>query len=289
MLKNVLLSLALVVLWADSSFATPPGALGYWSFDAGDARDDVGSNDGILNGAVSSAGAVNPEDSGVMFGLGMSFDGINDEILIPGATIDPVTSPQGFTVMAWAFADDLLAEGVNGGNNVRPIVAKRRVTGSTVDNQFLLTFDGRGGDDRAHFFLADSTGNTAVSAPFGSIQINMWYLMTGVYDPVAQEKRLYLNDELVASAPQTSLPPAASGFDIFVGGKPALGIDWFDGRIDEVAVFDRALTLDEIQQAYGLPPPIPALRPTGLATLLLTLTLAGLVLVRRRQGAVTRT
>ncbi|MDF1862251.1 MAG: LamG domain-containing protein [Verrucomicrobiales bacterium] len=62
---------------------------------------------------------------------------------------------------------------------------------------------------------------------------------------------LSLNGEklYVSSGSPLSSPPAT---DFFFGGSSALGTATFEGRLDEVAVWDRALSDDEVKELYRL-------------------------------------
>ena len=70
----------------------------------------------------------------------------------------------------------------------------------------------------------------------------------------------------------------------FTGGSPAGG--WVAANILDPTVPNREFRAYAVSSVLTVPqpPPVPLLPPTGLAVLLLTLTLAGLALSRRRQG-----
>lgn len=126
------------------------------------------------------------------------------------------------------------------------------------------------------YFRVSNDGSLAGLTDLASktvIQTGTWYHFAGTYD--GSEMRLYINGNLETSTPKTgsvfnSATPLKIGrYDYFPG--------WvFHGSIDEVAIWNRALTASEVGQLHltGVP------EPTSVA-LVLTGTLV-LALGRRR-------
>ena len=84
--------------------------------------------------------------------------------------------------------------------------------------------------------------------PSGSLKDKTWYHLAGSYD--GSDLKLYLNGKLVGSE-STSI--ASGSMETCIGCHPT-PTNWWNGMIDEVAVFDIALTEEEINNiiAYGL-------------------------------------
>jgi len=76
-----------------------------------------------------------------------------------------------------------------------------------------------------------------------------WSHLATTYDGRVQ--RLYVNAALVASRPLPRNKMADSGA-LHIGGSPIWG-DRFKGKIDEVRVYNRALTAEEIRADMGRP------------------------------------
>jgi hypothetical protein len=86
---------------------------------------------------------------------------------------------------------------------------------------------------------------TAAQAPAA----NVWTHVAGTYDGTTL--RLYINGVQVASVNRTG-PIATSTGPLRIGGNSLWG-EFFQGRIDEVRVYNRALTPAEIQTDMNTP------------------------------------
>lgn len=75
---------------------------------------------------------------------------------------------------------------------------------------------------------------------------NRWHLMTYTHD--GNLMNLYLDGALQATTPNVSLNTASS--NLVIGAYSPSGGGQFNGAIDEVRVYNRALTAAEIQQMY---------------------------------------
>lgn len=102
------------------------------------------------------------------------------------------------------------------------------------------------------------------------------------YDSGAGFRNVYWNGSLVASV-VGSINPASKSSDFTIGYSPVFGGRNFDGMIDEVAVFDYALSAGQVSQLYATAVPEPSSWALlGAGTLVLYL--AG----RRHEPRITR-
>ena len=87
-------------------------------------------------------------------------------------------------------------------------------------------------------------GDNEASTVAGTSVIPRWTWQHIVLSCAEDTIRVYLNGNLEISAAQAS--PAAYQFEhLFFGGRTDNSANW-EGRLDEIAVFDRALTADEV-------------------------------------------
>jgi hypothetical protein len=112
------------------------------------------------------------------------------------------------------------------------------------------------GDDN-YYLAADSTSgkpatrSTSAGALFGTgaLTTNAWTHLAGTYDGTTL--RLYVNGVQVSSRAQTGAI-AVSTNPLQIGGDTLYG-QYFQGRIDEIRVYNRALSAAQIQSDMNTP------------------------------------
>jgi hypothetical protein len=209
------------------------GLVAYWSFDAdtidGDeVADIVGDNTGVLKGGDLVAGKINGA---------IEFDG-STGVEVAGTDALDFNGAEELTAAAWfnPDSDDPVGNQAAAGC-CGSIVAQRDATG------WALRYDGRNAGQEIEFIVCP---NWQGDGGFGAARVEPggWHYITGVVE--VNTMRLYLDGELVAeqgfSGPITS---TSSETDI---GMASDGT--FIGIIDEVAIYNRALTDEEVRQNY---------------------------------------
>ena len=84
---------------------------------------------------------------------------------------------------------------------------------------------------------------TSVNISGGTAPVSgMWYHVAAVYDGATA--KLFVNGAKAAEAAQTSYVPGQSGG--FAIGGCAGGSFWWNGSADEVALYSKALTAEEV-------------------------------------------
>ncbi len=226
---------------------TPPGLVAAYAFNEGTGTtvtDASGSgNTGTINGATRTTVG--------RFGGALVFNGTSARVDVPDAPSLDLTT--GMTLAAWVY----------------PTVAAtawRDVIFKAVDMYYLEASSDNAGRPGA--------GGTFASPLYGAAPLptNTWTYLAVTYEGATL--RLYVNGTQVASRVQTGAIATSSGA-LSIGGDAAFG-QYFQGRIDEVRIYNRALSLAEIQQdmntpvGVGPPDTTPPTVPTGL-----TATVAG--------------
>jgi hypothetical protein len=198
----------------------PLGLVGAWSFDetrgttAGDASGH--GNAGLISGATRRAGR---------YGNGLSFDGVDDWVTIDDDdTLDLTT---GMTLEAWVRPDTVTTDWYT--------VLLKEQAGQLAYALYANT-DGR--VPAGHVFAG---GDIAVRGP-AALPAGRWSHLATTWD--RSTIRLYVNGTEVASAPLQGTAVTSSG-PLRIGGN-SIWPEWFDGMIDEVRVYDRALTPAEV-------------------------------------------
>ncbi|HEU4906005.1 MAG TPA: LamG-like jellyroll fold domain-containing protein, partial [Solirubrobacterales bacterium] len=210
--------------------ADAAGVVAAYSFDEGSgttAHDLAGNpNHGTIEGATwTEAGK---------YGAALSFDGADDLITIPDA--DELDLTEGFTLEAWVRPDTLGAW--------TPVLAKDDVGPLTTG--YLLFADAW---ERPRGFIGDNGGaaNAAGTSPLPTEET--WSHLAFTHDGV--NLRLYVDGQLEGTTP-TSLSAAATASDLKIAHSSTFST-YFDGLIDEVRIFDRALDQGEIEVTQERP------------------------------------
>jgi len=83
-----------------------------------------------------------------------------------------------------------------------------------------------------------------------TLPINTWSHVAMTYDGVTL--RFYINGQLVASRAQTGSLAATTGV-LSIGGNSIWTNETFAGRIDEIRIYNRVLTQQELQTDMNTP------------------------------------
>lgn len=249
-----------------SMFAQPTnGLIAYWNFDEGSGtllQDSQNSNDGTIVGASWVPGVR---------GSALSFDG-NDYVTIPD---DASLRPGLMTLAAWVKTSQSSSVVFIGKNNWNLSAGEQYVL-SMLSNQGNLSFKRNGN-------CVVNAGWT-YTATTTSINDGNWHHLAGTWD--GTEARIYLDGTLSA----TQNHPAGL-IDNCTGGTLDFG-RWYNlfpfyliGEMDEVYLYDRALSASEVRQLANPQnnASVPTLSTWGLIVLGLMLACSGAVLIRRNQ------
>jgi hypothetical protein len=201
-----------------------PGLTGvaFYPLD-GTAEDAAGGHDATL---VGGPGYVDAKS-----GQGVELNG-STQFINTGAPV--LNTASDYTASAWVKLDK--ADGA-----FQTIVSQ---DGATVSDFFLQY---SGADQRFAMSFAGVRALGPVKPETGR-----WYHLTGVRDSVRGELRLYVDGEL-AGRVGACLPQAAPTGNTVIGrgkfgGNP---VDYLDGTVDQVHLYDRALSETEIKDLYA--------------------------------------
>ncbi len=211
------------------------GLVGYWSFNEQDIHGNTAydrstsGNNGAISGAQKAIGKR---------GQALNFDGDDYVNLGQPSTLDITGS---FTVSAYIKADSFPQI-----NN--DIVSKYsgswtfNISKDYADPRLLFYFTG---DSETH--TGGRYSNTIVNA-------NTWYYLTGVYNSDSDTVDVYINGMLDNGILDGVIPDTIDVYpiDTYIGARPSEPNDNFHGLIDEVRIYDRALSADEVKSLYNL-------------------------------------
>lgn len=231
-MKSYALTLSLLALFSLSkaqlpSYLPDSGLVSWYPFNGNANDESTNSNNGTLNGPVLTSDRFGNTNSAY------NFDGTNDYIFIAGnAQFNTLGS---VTVSAWY--------------NTSTSTSAR-----TLMTQSDLTAAGERFTMRLNLAQVKNASTCAAGVWGGTgnhpYNTNSWshYVFTFDQDKV----RVYLDGSAVDSSdvPNGPLGPCSNSplkFGMHWNGDP----QWFLGKLDDIAIWDRALSLSEIQQLYG--------------------------------------
>jgi parallel beta-helix repeat protein len=202
-----------------------PGTISYWKFDDGSgttAKDSVDANSGtLMNGPTWATGKV----SGAL-----QFDGSNDYVDCGVASNLGITSE--ITVEAWVKTTQ--APGATARSFVDKVSSQSPYRGYNLGAYNGHAYFAAGGDYGGYAVTSTSIVNNGV-----------WHHLAGVYN--GTHSFIYVDGILEQSAAKTNLLATSDPVHLWIGKDP-----WgnFGGMIDEAAVYNRALTAEEIATHY---------------------------------------
>jgi ELWxxDGT repeat protein len=198
----------------------------WWTGD-GSSLDVVGGNNGVLEGgAVFAAGKV---------GQAFSLDGIDDRIRVPNSAAMHLA--QGFSIEAWILPKSA------SGNHV--IVSKW--SDITSEHSYIFKEHSAGS---LRIELHDKTTRFADLSKSTSITVGQWTHVAVTYDRLTL--KLFADGTQAASIdvdPNRLL--GLSTADVLIGATANGVAENFNGLIDEVSLYNRALSPAEIQSIYA--------------------------------------
>ncbi|MCB9855372.1 MAG: thrombospondin type 3 repeat-containing protein [Phycisphaerales bacterium] len=206
------------------------GVTAHYPLDEGTgttAFDNAGGLDGTIQGASwGASGEAKNGNSCLVFGAS------GDAVSLPGNAINALSDG---TFMCWIYPTGNFNSGPSTGNSQYYIVSKQNAGVSALFDVWL-DLDGR---VRTNIGGADSYPGSVCR-----VQLNTWNHVAITWD--GTEKRVFVNGVFdsaggtatVSDSPQTT----------YIGRNVTHVDDRFIGRIDDVRLFDQALTDEEISQ-----------------------------------------
>jgi hypothetical protein len=205
----------------------------WWKFDEANgttAFDSAGSNNGnLINGPNWTTGTIDGA---------LSFDGINDYVDVPDNAALRFTKSDSFSVCSW----------------VNPVSTGEILCKMQSGSQHgLFTYEVQWNSTSQSFdFALCNSGNyyIVVVTPSGSAPPGSWYHVTCVYQN--KNATIYLNGELKGSGYFNSNPSGAADKNLEIGVRAYGSVkeNYFNGTLDDVRIYNRALTADEVALLY---------------------------------------
>ncbi|HEX3557712.1 MAG TPA: FG-GAP-like repeat-containing protein, partial [Pyrinomonadaceae bacterium] len=221
---------------ATTSCVAPPSNLIAWYPGDGSASDIQGGDNGTPEGGLTFiAGKV---------AQAFNLNGTDADVKVPASSALNVGAANGMTVDAWINPADTSTE--------RPIVEWN--DGTTFGPHLWVSVTSSGGAlGNLYANLVDTGGgNHVIQSAGGLINANSFQHVAVTYDKTSGTATLYLNGSQVAQQNLGVFTPKTAS-NLFLGVRPAgAGAgERYQGLLDEVEIFDRALSTTEVQAIFN--------------------------------------
>jgi hypothetical protein len=237
-----------VVALVISSGAPQPGGLVLaLGFDEAAGLTAFNSASSSFNGTIRQALRVPGK-----FGGALQFDGVNDWVTITDSTLatSPLKLTTGMTISAWVNPANM-----SGWETI--LMKERGTTGEGLLSYALYAHDGAplalGTPRPAGYVRVNPTASTTDRAVRGAttVPLNVWTHLAVTYN--GSTMTFFVNG--VAQTPVTvgSGAIAETNGAIRIGGNNSSTGEFFQGLIDEVRVYNRALSAAEITTDMNAP------------------------------------
>ncbi|NND72857.1 MAG: LamG domain-containing protein [Rhodothermales bacterium] len=208
--------------------------LAFYSFD-GNADDISGNNN---NGTIEDVNTA--ADRFGQLSKAFDFDGENDRIVVPhSVSLDVGASNTSYSVSLWARSD---------------FSTSSRLLDKWDD--FIGTpypFSVRAEPDTMNIHGAIYDGSTVNRIDLGGAWDGQWHHFVMTVDLAQQVFAVYFDGSLVSSESVTFSGPTRNSSPMYIGNSRAYQTNrYFRGQIDEILIFDRAFTPEEVAFLNGI-------------------------------------
>ncbi len=201
----------------------------------GNVTDSSGNgHDGVANGEPVYVDGVR--------GQALEFDGAEDHVRIAHHdSLNPSTGS--FSVSFWAYLET--TPGTSGTTNWDLAVAKREASSSR--GYYVGADRNQGTATQAGYkFMLGNTSGNRVDTPYVLVPLGEWLFVTAVLDRDQNIHKISVDAGQIwttATPPTGSVVPAT---DLAIGWDIGQNNYWFHGKIDEVHIYNHALTDEEV-------------------------------------------
>jgi len=218
------------------------GLVGWWTMDGPDTLTNIADKSGSGNNGSFSHGGSGTTTAPGRVGQAMSFDGTNDWV----NTATDVGGLDAKTFAGWFRWNSL-------GSGWQMMVMD---SDPVFDNANYVGLSTNGSSEK-YIYLFQSYNSGLSYFDTGTDfapSLNTWYHVAGVIDKADNSLRLYINGALYSTYQNAAVgastfynPSGGAG----IGGKKFAGY-YFNGNIDDVRVYTRALSAAEVTRLYQI-------------------------------------
>jgi len=217
----------------DSSL--PAGCVAYYSFNDGTAHDSINGYTGTIENAITLKGKS---------GDGFNFNGANAYISLPRMVSND------FSISFWVNTDQFVEPHSTGGSLGQWYRGQGLVDADVcypkrdfgVDLYGSEVSFGTGPDDQSIFTI-------------NSVNDNTWHHVVATRNSKTGGIELFMDGKKEATATTKNMGSLTDSMNIIIGNSPCHiqeNSNWFNGNIDEIMIFNRVLSQNEVARLYHL-------------------------------------
>ncbi|GFE60844.1 LamG-like jellyroll fold domain-containing protein, partial [Geobacter sp. AOG2] len=210
------------------SSAVTAGLVAAYAFNEGTGTTVADASGNGLNGTISGASWVAGKD-----GNALSFNGVNNLVTVPASNVLDLTT--GMTLEGWVYPTN--SSGKWG------CVLMKETSNFYAYGLYISPAN------HPVVFMVINGSEHGFEVPT-NLTANTWSHLAATYDGTTLS--VYVNGILKGSETISATIPASSGA-LRIGGNSIWATEYFTGIIDNVRIFDRALTNAEIQTDVNTP------------------------------------
>jgi hypothetical protein len=217
--------------------------VGWWPFN-GNANDASGNgNDGVVNGAVLA------EDRFGNTNQCYNFNANNGEFIQVPSSPSLNSIQTGISILCWIFMD-----GGTGSGAPPRVLELRGAYGGGGDSGYIIrTIDNSNESRSFEMRWYNNNGNSSLGFGNTTSTLNalQWHHIMFVADGLTGTAKYYYDGELIDSSNGAVINSCNyNNNSLFIGAEPNLAGRW-GGLLDDIAIYNRALTEQEIQNVYN--------------------------------------
>lgn len=240
-MKKILL-ITITALCISYAIAQPTaGLVAYWPMNGN--FNDAGPNalNGTNNGATATTNKNGQANSAMSFSNpSPSATTVNQFVLLPTSSLLNFSGTQNFSIVFWMYINS-------------PVLHANGLYENNLNTAGMGVWMWNNGGLKIQF----NYKNLSINTPVGAFTTDGWYNVACVRNNGTLST--YVNGALSASGPEGTTAPtypiqARFGTMSSTTFPPSNNYNGLTGRLDEMRVYNRALTLTEIQQIYALLP-----------------------------------
>ena len=256
-LKTTTLFLSIAIPFAQTATAQLPpwlpsnGLVAWYPFNGNATDESQNTHDGVVVGALSTTDRFGTVNSAYAFPDGMAetnncFCGSRIEVQ---DAVDLRLAGTDYTLSAWCYLNDLLPTSVGYGGYS---IASKRGFQSGEGYHFAINAPGNDNSSAAGLAVCGFSGGGDPRAySQGVLSLHQWVNVTYVYTVADQHMRIYLDGVLNSTTTGIPSPNPNTTANLWLGNDVSGSPYHFHGALDDIAMYNRALTNAEITTIHN--------------------------------------